>query len=254
MRPRIRRFGFEIEGEYSDRLEERLLETYPSWFSFKSDGSIEGCSEREADEAEEELASSIGEPDDCGGHEPMEMVSRPFNREEMGTVKKAFMTLQEAYERREFHFNETMGFHIHVSFHPLRPPELWSIEFADYFRDMLKRKYPSMWEKRSRNHYCRWVGITEEGIARLSDWNGRYAGINYWSAFKAHKTIEFRIFGSAEPIVMFAELKDTLAAIERFVRRPISKQLEIDIDELEKYREAAFTLEADTKERVLNMI
>ena len=207
MRTKLDRFGLEIEGEFSDKLLEKLQEVG----IIKSDNSVYSCRGG--------LHTNLS----CA-----EFNSRPYEITELSTAKEeVFALLEKYYEKKEFHFNKTCGFHIHISFRPQRPPEMLSSQFANYFLAELKKEMGGVLKRRKDNNYCNADFIDDKYIARPID---RYKAINYCALTK-FKTIEFRIFPANKPKVMLYFLEFTLDRIKKFLAKPLKIDFCIDADE-----------------------
>ena len=201
MKNKIKALGWEIEGEYTDSLRSKLEE----YGEFKGDGSIHNCdySVHEKKGLSDELDS-------------IEFASGKYEIEKLRTdVKKFFDILIKGYADKEFHWNKSMGFHIHVSFKPKTPTEILSTQFVDFFFEQLKKKYPTVYNVRGKNYYCRLNTNTDYEIIHNHD---RYRAINLAPALEKHGTIEFRIFPTNSPKVMKAYMLFTLNTINKFLR------------------------------------
>ena len=207
MRAQLYKFGYEIEGEFSSQLLSRLEKLGV----MKTDGSIH----------------------QCGNHnsylELGEFNSKPAQLNPHGRVKtkKLFEMLQREYKREKLHFNDSMGFHVHLSFKPTYPVELFSHEFVKYFLGKLKREYPDVWEDRATNKFCR-VNIKEADITYGHD---RYKAINLYPSFVTHKTIEFRIFPADTPEKMYEYLFFVIKSTKAFLRSDFSMKKELNLRE-----------------------
>ena len=199
----IKKIGFEIECESDYDTQEKLQ----GWGSIGSDGSIHRCSSHK---------SKYRDMAVC------EFRSKVFNVENIDE-KKGPKGLFEMLAKQEgdgrFHWNETMGFHVHVSFtNDGRPPEMFSGEFVEFFLNRMKKAFPEVYEKRKDNYYCK-AAYLLDNIIQPHD---RYRAVNYcsWSEFE---TIEFRIFASTDPKEMWEELNFVVDTINAFLSTPFKK-------------------------------
>lgn len=185
----------------------------------------------------------------------MEFASEPIERKHLRSTKKIFDMYQEAYKAGGFHWNNTCGFHVHVSFRPKRPPEIISKEFCDFFYEKMQEKFLGAFERRKNNRYCR-ATVYDDYLYQSSD---RYQGININPSLHKHGTVEFRIFPTSTPIRMWEFLKFTLKTIEQFLDIPLVKKFSLDITEMEKYNgDIDYTLdmkvaELGQDERIVNL-
>jgi hypothetical protein len=240
MKPVINKFGFEIEAEMSDNLIEKLKEK--EFGTIISDGSIHRCS------SDKNLRyHSIENPIN-----PVEFVSNPIEYNVSG-IKKAlhiFQLLTDYRDKKEFHWNDSMGFHIHLSFNPQKPVDIWSEEFAYFFKEQMQKNFPNAYTLRSDNHYCR-VEINSQ-VLTSGDYSNRYHFINYKVAYREHKTIEFRVFPTTIPWTMHKYLKFTFRMVEYFIQNSekfLNKKFEIELDDKDIRKEEfkAFVEEKDIK-------
>lgn len=204
----IDKIGFEIEGEFSDEAENEIMD----YGEVGSDGSVHSCSSSEANGVDHHNL-------DC-----REFRSRPFARNRVdGEVAKIFDRLQTQSEKNGFHWNKSAGFHVHVSVKGddgvFKAPELWSTDFCEYFTKKLAKEFPDMWLVRKNSYYSK-AQWSDADIVRPLD---RYRAINYM-AYNEHRTIEFRIFRSDEPRVMYEYLKFTVDTIEEFCSKELVKK------------------------------
>lgn len=211
MKAQIAKFGFEVEGEFSQDLANALEDR--EYGKIATDGSIRNCPTYKANKYHTKNYF-LNE---------YEFVSKPlkYNDIEKKTATKIFNLFNVYYKKKEFHWNESTGFHIHLSFNPKIPVEIWSTEFAKFFEEKLKEKFRLIYKTRKDNHYCL-VKINEEVIANFdleSGSSARYSFINFVPAFKKHGTIEFRIFPANRPLTMKKYLKATFKFIEEFLEK-----------------------------------
>lgn len=209
MRTKIAKFGFEIEGEFS----ENTLDLLRGEGVIKTDGSIHVC------------RTHVYKTDS-----DYEFNSNPMKLNVTGRrqTRKIFDILQEAYEKKEYHWNKTMGFHIHVSFTPKKPPEIFSSQFASQFEKLIRTKFSSMVRAREKNQYCR-IDCSDENIAYEHD---KYTFINFNSAYSEHGTIEFRIFASNNPKTMRRYLSTTLRFVAQFLRKDLSVDFNAELEDM----------------------
>jgi len=188
---KIKHIGFEIEGEYDSGFERDIRDKVPGC-QMKGDGSVRVEKNRLLN------AREFNSP----------VLSRTSNK-----IKAIFGLYDKAYKENRFNFNDSCGFHIHVSFLPERPPEILSYLFYKTFIENLKNKFPHVIDKRLGNRFCSKVANDEEV------WKGhdRYRAVNFAPALSRHGTIEFRIFPSDTPEMMQAYLDFTLNQIKAFI-------------------------------------
>jgi len=214
MKTKIKRFGIEIEGEFSDELSDQLNDLNIG--KFVTDGSIREC--EEGTHNKDYLHS-------------LEFVTEPLiykDSTDTKDLKGMFQLLDKYYKEGNFHFNDTMGMHIHFSFIPILPSELWSIEFVEYFEKQLKKTYKNLYEQRIQGDYCRKIKNERE----IGWGHDRYKEINFRPAYSKHRTIEFRIFPADTPKKMESYLWFTERKINSFIRREntiLSKSFEFEV-------------------------
>jgi hypothetical protein len=198
MKTKILKFGIELEAEYSTELAHNIALKY-GW-DIKDDGSIHTCSDCEYQDLH-----------------ALETVSKPieYTATNITAVKKLFDYLQTQYKNGKFHFNDSCGLHFHFSFTPQRPPELWCIEFANYFAKQIATRFPKAYKLRKDNHFCKF-DLTQQDIANAKFYD-RYKFVNLRPAFQRHKTLEIRAFPSDEPRKMKRYFLATLMAINDFL-------------------------------------
>ena len=197
MNTRINKFGFEIEGEFYQDIINSLEEDG----EIKTDGSIHRC------------------PKHTDNFNLLEFASYPYKRTQKQKAKKIFEILHKAYKEKKFHFNKSMGFHIHISFKPILPFEIFSEEFVKFFNEELKKKYLSVFKRRGNNHFCMAENQSNEQIIEYRQYDERYRSVNLYPAFKRHKTIEIRIFPSDRPLKMYKYLLFSLRTIRKFLKQ-----------------------------------
>ena len=202
MKTQINKIGFEIEAEMSCSLSNELSIVG----EIKTDGSLYRCnsSEREKHHCDYEQLSCL------------EYASRVFEYSEGGLKKidRVFEIFEKYYKMKEYHWNNTMGMHIHISFKPKIPVEIWSLQFSQYFMKRMKKEFPEAYRLRAKhNQYC----VIEESKWNIAFSENRYVAINYVSALEKFGTIEFRIFPADKPMEMKNYLYFTIEAIEEFI-------------------------------------
>lgn len=215
---KIKKYGFEVEGEYSHDFARAIQEVG----ELKGDGSLRNCprSDHEGRFAE-----------DLQNHEYNSPILN-YSTAGLAKGKKIIGLFQEAYNKGEFHWNKSCGFHIHVSFDPEKPPELWSSQFADYFAKALDRKFPGVVKRRGKNNFCQ-IKFSDQEIAHPTE---RYRFINFTMGH--HPTLEFRIFPTALPKRMWSFVEFTLATLQRFINEEtLQIKQEIDIFTIVSNRE-----------------
>lgn len=205
MKTKINKFGFEIEAEFSTDIRNKLR----NYGEIRGDGSINRC-----------RGNSKTCPDyNEGGNslECAEFVSRPYLLTEKKEVKKLFALLIEARKAKKHHWNASMGFHIHVSFKPQMPVEIFSTQFADYFFKAMAEDLDmkGVITRRGNNKYCKIGEYNDRDIYAGID---RYRAINFKPAYDKHGTVEFRIWPSASPWRMYKFLVFTLKTIKLFLQ------------------------------------
>lgn len=225
MKTRINKVGFEIEGEMSNDLHTALSRITGG--DVVGDASIRNClSDKHQELNLREFRSPV-------------MDVQEATQDKRGI----FEVLDKAYKKKEFHFNQSTGFHVHLSFRPKLCPDLFSKEFVDYFHSRLLVKYGAMAERRERESiYCK-MNITEEQIAQ---YNGeRYYSINLQGAMRKHGTIEFRIFPATMPKKMLQFIKFTVQTTNAFIRQEdklCKRVVNIDLEPLERKAKRTKTL------------
>jgi hypothetical protein len=206
MKTKLRSFGFEIEGEFSEEFTHKLTRIG----TMKSDGSVHECDR--GNEKEYEWHLRHDEPE----LNASEFNSKVFSYSVMGiaAMKRLMNAFQEASENGEYHWNHTAGLHVHVGFNPKFPPEIFSAQFKNYFLHELELAFPEEFRARKDNRYCK-SAIDLKEIAKGGD---RYRAINFWSAFSSHGTVEFRIFPTAEPKKMQEYIEFAIKKTAEFLK------------------------------------
>lgn len=217
MKTKIKAIGFEIEGEYDSQF----LELLRKYGEIKSDGSVHNC-------------SSYGRYGEwCNNLYTKEFASSIIKDDKDQTaLEKASTILKEydlAYKRKQYHWNESSGFHVHVSFYPANPPEIMSSDFVRYFINRVKEHFPTEYGQRKSNRYCSTRRITDRTILDGCD---RYKAVNIKPSLAKHGTIEFRIFPANNPKKMLKYLNFTIDSINRFVRIGTRKIIRLNTDRL----------------------
>lgn len=233
MKPKIRKFGFEIEGEMSERLTDALIAE--DFGSITSDGSLRRCNrEKTIEEFHSEKYPLI----------LAEFISSPMTYDRRGKAEanKIFKMLNDFREEKEFHWNKSMGFHIHLSFRPKMPVDVWSVEFAKFFTDRMAGNFKTAFKQRKNNLYCK-LDLNEEKIARRENLtcDDKYSFINFGYSFKEHGTIEFRVFPAQKPMTMKKYLYFTFRTVEYFLKHSgqfLNKSFEFETEEDEEPFEA----------------
>jgi len=215
---RLLKYGLEIEGEFSYRTISKLkaLDCV-----MVNDGSVDACVDIDSNKDEEH---------DFGGddYEVYEMNTRPIPVNNYGLDK--FNKIIEALGSygRDFHSNETAGFHIHFSFKPQLPPELFYSGFLSAFYKAVAAKYPVAWEDRKDNTYCEAIDFDDEQIEETGEEDDRYKGVNLYPAINKHGTIEFRLWPSDTPEMMSQYFYFTL----NFIKKYLEQEHKIELSEI----------------------
>jgi hypothetical protein len=206
MNTKLRSFGFEIEGEFSQPFSQKLARIG----TMKSDGSVNECGEDNEREYDWHLRHD--EPE----LHASEFNSKVFSYSAMGiaAMKRLMNVFQEASENGEYHWNHTAGLHVHVGFNPKFPPEIFSAQFKNYFLRELELAFPKEFRARKDNRYCR----SEIDLKEIAKGGDRYRAINFWSAFSSHGTVEFRIFPTAEPKKMQEYIEFAIKKTAEFLK------------------------------------
>ncbi len=222
MKPQINKFGFEIEGEMTDEMCDELVE----YGEVKADGSLYSCKTLKDHEQHHPVKNLY-----CN-----EFASIPYKYDKKG-IKQAeelISIFEKYYKEKEYHWNKSMGMHIHVSFKPRTPVDIWSLQFAEHFYKKMKKTFPEAYEKRRTNReYCKIVRNKKE----ICEDDNRYVAINYKSALNKFGTVEFRIFPADEPEKMKEYLHFTLSLIDEFMENSskyLNEKHELELDETEE--------------------
>lgn len=212
MKTIINKFGFEIEGEFTNQVRNKLMK---SGF-LHYDGSVYACKLNNAFHLKNDKIYFVNEFSSY----PFDYKSHP--RKSLIAAKTIFNLLED----NNYHWNSSAGFHIHISFEPKYPAEILSVEFAQFFSDELTKKIGAL-KMRRNNNYCRDI-INLEEIAQLK--REKYRFINFGAALSEHGTIEFRIFPSAKPAKMYKFLLFTIKTINKFLKNDLEIPFESEID------------------------
>lgn len=219
MNTKLVKVGFEIEGEFSTTLHRWLADKGV----MKGDGSLRSC------------GSAHQTPLSCAEYNSPVYAATPAG---LKSIKKFFDELDAYYKANHFHYNQSCGFHIHVSFNQF-PAECFSKQFVNYFLKALKTKQKRVIEKRSGNRYCQ-LKIPTRELERGS--GDRYRFVNLWPAYERHGTIEFRIYPTDNPKRMYRYIVFTLAQVRKFLTANIKVRNKIKfkmgVAETREYRES----------------
>ncbi len=196
---KIAKFGFEIEGEFSERLKEWLKQQG----EMKSDGSLRTCPSANHKGT---IPLYLGEYN-----------SKVNDIADLAAIKKFFNQLDTFHKLDEFHFNQSCGFHIHLSFNDF-PNIVFSRKFLTTMLKALNTKQKTVMELRKGNTYCQ-TTISKSDVKRGG--NERYRFVNLWPAFYRHGTIEFRIFPANNPKTMYRYIVFTLGEVKKFLEKSI---------------------------------
>ena len=199
----INLIGLEIEGEFSPHMETLLRNNG----QFVTDGSIHGC-----------------ENDACDARSNMREF-RATPKSKVSDFKDTFDLMQKGWEERTserfFHANRSCGMHVHVSFKSENggktPVEIWSKQFHDLFFPELFKKFKNdkILQARKGNSYC--IDWENRGVGDILASTSHYKALNYKGALDKHGTVEFRIFPSNEPKIMYKYLMFTINTIREFI-------------------------------------
>ena len=202
MRTKILKIGFEIEAEWNNNLQENtsFLSRLGTW---TGDATIRRCYLQK-----------------CRTLTLAEYRLNPLPYTNINTIKNLFSSLQKCYKKSNFHFNKSCGFHLHISFSPIKPPELMSYHFISYFNTEMARAFPKEYAARKENKFCVPYQRTRAEIYNYAHAN-RYHAVNY-NSLQRHKTIELRIFRTTSPLKMFSFVLFSIETIENFLQRGTS--------------------------------
>ena len=237
MKTKLYKFGFEIEGEFGGKARTAVRD----FGSLKGDGSVRECTS----------SSEI-----CGRRwGTAELVPSPFAITDIRSAKKIFEALAKS---GEYHWNKTAGFHVHVSFKPNFPPEIFSMDFNNFFIKRMRSEFKTEYDSRKNNRYCQTLTRTEG----KSIFNGhdRYKAINFLPAFEKHGTVEIRIFPSADPMKMYDYLLFVLKTFKDYLKQDsfgftmdsyieIAESLTVEIEHTSLLTPARSSMELSTEGR-----
>lgn len=198
MKTTLKTIGFELEGEFSEAAIEDIDGS--GYTDLAGDGSITSC---------------------CNHLRAREIRYGVFNNDKAGLkdIEEEIRKLKEWYDLDEYHFNSSMGFHIHLGFEPQLPPEIVFSKFSSFFLSRLSGKYPEAYRVRSRNKYCKVIGLcSDESILER---HTRYRAINYLPALDKHGTVEFRIYPADSPETLKDYIDFTIKTVEEFLKKDI---------------------------------
>lgn len=238
---KIHKFGFEIEGEFTHSMIKNKLEIAnfdedeyeesreSDYGGMHSDSSVSSC----YNESRATRAYKKWHEKHNNDMIEAEFASAPFPFTESGIKKslKVFDLFQEGWENGEYHNNPSCGFHIHVSFTPEEvPPEIVSEEFDKYFTERMASTFTKEFKERKNNRYCMAGKLTEVEIANKQ--HDRYRAVNFNHLSDRRKTVEFRIFPSAEPKKMLEYLQFTLKVVSDFLtKHKLQRHIVFEIEE-----------------------
>jgi len=220
MKSQIHKIGIEIEGEWGRRVPAQIISAFGG--ETKGDGSIRRCEENR-----------------CEDLSIIEYTSEAEPIKNLNKFQKLFDALQNAREKNLFHYNKSMGFHIHISFKPREPAELISPEFLNFFEWSLREKYSQVLEYRKQSTYAKIKKNNQDEDALQN--GDRYKFINLMPAMSKHGTIEFRIWPSNEPKKMWEYLQWTLTKTQYF------------LNNADKFLKRSFTIKRKKSKRELNL-
>lgn len=216
---KIAKIGFEIEAEWSEKAKALFADDG----EMKGDGSIRRCYSSNSEDNPEHHTASL---------DVREFASNPmvYNPDLLDTLKDKFTKLQKLHDKGLYHFNKSMGFHIHMSFTNKQPPELISPKFIAYFKKKIKKELPTVYTTRKDNQYCR---FTVPPIELLADEHSdRYRFVNIWPAMRRHGTIEIRAYPSEQPMEMYKYLRFTFRTISEFIAKKQTVKAKFELDEV----------------------
>lgn len=134
-----------------------------------------------------------------------------------------FNVLNRLRSDRQWHYNGTGGFHVHVSFKTadksnVMPPEIWSSQFYRFFIGRVSKVFPDVIKKRGKNGYCKVETPEDQSLDEYLTHPDRYQAINY-HAFNKHGTVEIRLWPSDEPDKMREYLEFTVATMQEWLSK-----------------------------------
>lgn len=209
---KIDRFGFEIEGEWLDDSREFMdaMIKMKRYGVFKGDGSINHCGVRNKYHLEHH-----------GNYTLREFASKPFKADKAGVVKAShFFRLLKSHPYG-YHWNKSSGMHVHVSFlskdkngKKIRPPEIFGETFYKYFIERLNKHHPEVIKSRGVDNQWASMRVKDKDIVEPRT---RYLAVNFEEAWQKFGTIEFRIYPSSTPDMMYKYLKFTLETVNMYL-------------------------------------
>ena len=222
MKPKIDKIGFEVEAEFSQELSREL----GRYGSIKGDASTSLCSGtatiRKHHSADVPLYA-------------VEFVSRPITWDRNGRLKvqRIFNLIEKYRQKKEFHWNQTQGFHVHVSFKPKTPVDCWSLEFHDFFVKRFSLKFPTEYALRAHSRWCSVNTDLEELAFGRHGYSDRYKAVNFKPAFRKHGTIEFRVYPANRPDKLRGYVIFTTRIIKYFLNHTglyLTKKYDVEIE------------------------
>lgn len=216
MKTKLLKFGFEIEGEYSIPFKMKIASLHLG--NIKGDGSVQRCNPGLGDL---KFHSKHNTPLDTA-----EFASTAFSVTALKPAKNIFKLYQEAYENGEYHWNKSSGFHVHTSYEPKMPFDIFSMRFYNFFIGRMKEKYPNEYESRKSNRYCA-DNLKPKDLIRKQSRYDRYKSLNFLPALERHGTAEFRIFPTAEPDKMLEYLLFILETINMYLEKSNKEKIKV---------------------------
>lgn len=214
MKSVIKKIGFEIEGEFGIDFVS-VLERMNG--EIKGDGSVHQCNHAlEPYHNKFQFCTRTGE-----------YASEVFDVNNIAYIKQVFDIFQKQHESGQYHWNRSAGFHVHVSFDPVIPPEIKHDSFVQYALEIIKESFPKEYAERHTGSYCEASGINNNFILKP---NSRYKAINFES-FRKHGTLEFRIFPANEPIEMYRYLNKVIMLINGYLNKKISISEDVETNQ-----------------------
>lgn len=212
---RISKVGLEIEGEFHQDSLDKLSRLY----TLHGDGSVHDCDNYDVDDATK-WHNKHGEVE-C--YETRELNTEPQSPFSEGGIEY-FNNLFDSLKAPSYHWNQSAGFHIHMSFIAAsRIPEIiFDTEFIKAFSNQIKSQFPTEYRLRRDNDYCGDpCGHVKDDAELLEVMKckrqagtarNRYQAVNMISSWEddGRKTIEFRIFPANSPEKMREYLNFTI--------------------------------------------
>ena len=270
--PKIKAVGFEIEGEFNPIIYD-YIKNNTDLGIFKGDASIHNCPDCRNKLNLAEFNSNVFYLNTAiNYYKSLKEIKRLFDL--LGDFKKNPIKTTNLYknndkkqkEYKPFCFNDSMGFHIHISFNPEKPENIFCESFYKYFIKELKKTYPTAYKKRFLNKYCydynnnhsiargnycfsrynKFQKLTQKEFEKIcleknikTDFDKklfkrylynstRYHSINF-GAFNSHKTIEFRIYPTDTPEKMLDYLVFTIKTTKEWLKKDFKEQQTINI-------------------------